>query len=160
MNKKLRRLMQPNLALFFVVMALFCAAAVALQEYILAVAEGCATLLLLGCYQWLSVRRRRALADYVQAKGAVFCPHTWSNGVGLLANLHMACAVSDAEYLEYPFDPPVWTVDRRDYIIREEDRVLVDQDGYMHVPQKPGLGFEPDAEALKEYEIRDFYVGE
>ena len=59
--------MQPNLALFFVVMALFCAAAVALQEYILAVAEGCATLLLLGCYQWLSVRRRRALADYVQA---------------------------------------------------------------------------------------------
>ena len=30
MNKKLRRLMQPNLALFFVVMALFCAAAVAL----------------------------------------------------------------------------------------------------------------------------------
>ena len=26
MNKKLRRLMQPNLALFFVVMALFCAA--------------------------------------------------------------------------------------------------------------------------------------
>ena len=67
MNKKLRRLMQPNLALFFVVMALFCAAAVALQEYILAVAEGCATLLLLGCYQWLSVRRRRALADYVQA---------------------------------------------------------------------------------------------
>lgn len=68
MNKKLRRLMQPNLALFFVVMALFCAAAVALQEYILAVAEGCATLLLLGCYQWLSVRRRRALADYVQAR--------------------------------------------------------------------------------------------
>lgn len=67
MNKKLRRLMQPNLALFFVVMALFCAAAVALQEYILAVAEGCATLLLLCCYQWLSVRRRRALADYVQA---------------------------------------------------------------------------------------------
>ena len=96
----------------------------------------------------------------MQAKGAVFCPHTWSNGVGLLANLHMACAVSDAEYLEYPFDPPVWTVDRRDYIIREEDRVLVDQDGYMHVPQKPGLGFEPDMDALKEYEIRDFYVGE
>ncbi len=27
-----------------------------------------------------------------------FRPHTWSNGVGLLANLHMACAVSDAEY--------------------------------------------------------------
>ena len=53
----------------------------------------------------------------------------------------MACAVSDAEYLEYPFDPPVWTVDRRDYILKEEDRVLVDKDGYMHVPQKPGLGF-------------------
>lgn len=41
-----------------------------------------------------------------------------------------------------------------------EDRVLVDKDGYMHVPQKPGLGFEPDEEALKEYEIKDYYVGE
>ena len=104
--------------------------------------------------------RTKKIADYVQSKGAVFCPHTWSNGVGLLANLHMACAVSDAEYLEYPFDPPVWTVDRRDYILKEEDRVLVDKDGYMHVPQKPGLGFEPDKEALKEYEIKDYYVGE
>ena len=104
--------------------------------------------------------RTKKIADYVQSKGAVFCPHTWSNGVGLLANLHMACAVSDAEYLEYPFDPPVWTVDRRDYILKEEDRVLVDKDGYMHVPQKPGLGFEPDEEALKEYEIKDYYVGE
>lgn len=104
--------------------------------------------------------RTKKIADYVQSKGAVFCPHTWSNGVGLLANLHMACAVSDAEYLEYPFDPPVWTVDRRDYILKEEDRVLVDKDGYMHVPQKPGLGFEPDEEALREYEIKDYYVGE
>lgn len=69
-------------------------------------------------------------------------------------------ALKVAEYLEYPFDPPVWTVERRDYIIREEDRVLVDQDGYMHVPQKPGLGFAPDEEALKEYEIKDFYIGE
>ena len=38
--------------------------------------------------------------------------------------------------------------------------ILVDKDGYMHVPQKPGLGFEPDEEALKEYEIKDYYVGE
>ena len=103
-----------------------------------------------------ALRERRRLRTIYRPRARCSAP----NGVGLLANLHMACAVSDAEYLEYPFDPPVWTVERRDYIIREEDRVLVDQDGYMHVPQKPGLGFAPDEEALKEYEIKDFYVGE
>ncbi|EEQ57256.1 hypothetical protein CBFG_00966 [Clostridiales bacterium 1_7_47FAA] len=51
-------------------------------------------------------------------------------------------------------------MDRRDYILREEDRVLIDKDGYMHAPQKPGLGFEPDEEALREYEVKEYYVGE
>lgn len=59
--------MQPNMALFFVAMALFCVASAVLKQYILAAAEGCVTLLLLGCYQWLSIRRRRALSEYVQA---------------------------------------------------------------------------------------------
>lgn len=90
----------------------------------------------------------------------ILSPHLvqWSGPSGPIST--WPGAVSDAQYLEYPFDPPVWTVDRRDYILREEDRVLIDKDGYMHAPQKPGLGFEPDEEALREYEVKEYYVGE
>lgn len=67
MNHKLRRLTQPSLALYFAVMGIFCAAAVVLQYYALAIGEIVVTLLLLVGYQWSNARRKRALTDYVQA---------------------------------------------------------------------------------------------
>ena len=48
---------------------------------------------------------------------ASFSPHTWSNGLGLLANLHLALAVSTCPYLEVPFDPPAWTPAQRDWLL-------------------------------------------
>ena len=48
-------------------------------------------------------RRIAALADLC---GRTFSPHTWSNGLGLLANLHLALAVSTCPYIEVPLDPP------------------------------------------------------
>ena len=48
-------------------------------------------------------RRIAALADL---HGRTWSPHTWSNGYGLLANLHAALAFSTCPYVEVPFDPP------------------------------------------------------
>ena len=45
MNKKLRRLVQPGMVMYFVVMALFCVAALVLRHYVLAAAEAGVTLL-------------------------------------------------------------------------------------------------------------------
>ena len=45
MNKKLHRLMQPNMLLYFAVMVLFSVAAVVLGQYYLAVGEAAVTLL-------------------------------------------------------------------------------------------------------------------
>src|SRR5918997_1784764 len=59
-------------------------------------------------------RRIAALADLC---GRAFSPHTWSNGLGLLANLHLACAVSTCPYVEVPFDPPAWSPERRDWLL-------------------------------------------
>ena len=59
-------------------------------------------------------RRIAALADLC---GRAFSPHTWTNGFGLLANLHLAAAVSTCPYIEVPFDPPGWTPDRRDWLL-------------------------------------------
>jgi D-galactarolactone cycloisomerase len=100
----------------------------------------------------------KKIADLVQGHGAWFSPHTWTNGIGLLANLHLAAAVSHCPYLEFPYDPPAWTLERRDYI--QKERLMINADGYLVVPEKPGLGIELDEESLKRYEIHHVYVGE
>lgn len=99
------------------------------------------------CGGVLGVRRT---AELVQTAGAWFSPHTWTNGIGLLANLHLSLAVSHCPYLEFPYDPPTWSIGRRDYMIKAEDRPMIDDQGRLHLPNKPGLGFELDEAALKE----------
>ena len=59
-------------------------------------------------------RRIAALADLC---GRMFSPHTWSNGLGLLANLHLALAVSTCPFIEVPHDPPGWSPERRDWLL-------------------------------------------
>ena len=84
--------------------------------------------------------RGRELAERVTARGHLFTPHTWTNGIGLLANLHLAAAVGGGPYLEYPYDPPGWTPERRDFMLAEP--VRVDSEGFLTIPDRPGLGFE------------------
>ena len=91
-------------------------------------------------------RRVSALAD---AHGSVWSPHTWSHGHGLLANLQVALAVSACPYLEVPYDPPAWTPERRDFPL--EPAVDVTADGTISAPPGPGLGAEPDLEALERW---------
>ena len=59
-------------------------------------------------------RRIAALADL---HGRTWSPHTWSNGYGLVANLHVACAFSTCPYIEVPYDPPAWSAARRDFLL-------------------------------------------
>jgi len=70
-------------------------------------------------------------------RGLQYSPHTWSNGIGLLVNLHAFAAWENREFLEYPFEPPGWTPARRDGLI---PTITVGSDGTIPVPQAPGLG--------------------
>jgi len=89
--------------------------------------------------------RMRALADVLRPAGKHFTPHTWSNGIGLLANAHVAAGVGAGPYLEFPYDPPTWTIERRDFMLTEPVRA---QGGYLTIPRRPGLGFEPNLEVF------------
>ena len=84
--------------------------------------------------------RAKELALRVLERGRWFTPHTWTNGIGLLANLHLTVAVGGGPYIEFPYDPPGWTPARRDFMLAEP--VRVDADGCLAVPRRPGLGFE------------------
>jgi L-alanine-DL-glutamate epimerase-like enolase superfamily enzyme len=101
----------------------------------------------------------KRIAGWVQNKDTWFSPHTWSNGIGMMANLHLTCAVSKCPFLEFPYDPPAWTVERRDYMLRADDRLMIDNHGFLHIPDKPGLGCELDEDALVQYKVKHMVAG-
>jgi L-alanine-DL-glutamate epimerase-like enolase superfamily enzyme len=91
----------------------------------------------------------RDVAALVLAKGRWFTPHTWTNGIGLLANLHVAAGVGGGPFIEVPYDPPGWTPERRDAFLAEPIRP--DRDGMLRVPSAPGLGIALDEAAIARY---------
>ena len=95
--------------------------------------------------------RAREVAERALAAGRWFTPHTWTNGIGLLANLHLAAGVGGGPFLELPYDPPGWTPARRDFMLAEPLRP--DPDGYLAVPERPGLGIELDEDAVDRYTV-------
>ena len=95
--------------------------------------------------------RARRIAGVAEELGRMWSPHTWSNGYGLLANLHAALAFSTCPYLEVPLDPPAWSAERRDWLL---PTVLeVSADGTISPPPGPGLGVVPDFDALERFRI-------
>ena len=94
----------------------------------------------------------RTVAEIAQARNHWFTPHTWTNGLGLLANLHVAAGVGGGPYLEFPYDPPGWTEQRRDFFLSRP--VLIDSGGYLTVPAAPGLGAEIDEVAVARWALR------
>ena len=86
------------------------------------------------------------IARETQGRGAVYSPHTWGDGLVLLANLHVAAAVSHAPFIEYPYDPPHWTPERRDFILPAP---LHASDGHVTLSDEPGLGVSLDWDTLE-----------
>lgn len=93
----------------------------------------------------------RRVAEAALAVGTVWSPHTWTTGLGLLANLHAALAFSDGEFLEFPYDPPFWTAARRDFMLPEP--IEVSEAGTVRPPTGDGLGVVPDLDYLERYRV-------
>jgi len=91
----------------------------------------------------------RRVAELALAKGHWYSPHTWTNGIGLLANLHVAAGVGGGPFIEFPYDPPGWTPERRDFMLAEPLRPGAD--GVLRVPQMPGLGAVLDEVAIRRF---------
>ncbi len=97
----------------------------------------------------LGISGARTLADLALRRNRWFTPHTWTNGIGLLANLHVCAGVGGGPMIEFPYDPPGWTPERRDFMLAEP--VTVGADGLVRVPDAPGLGVRLDEEAVAFY---------
>ena len=93
--------------------------------------------------------RTRTVAELALARNRWFTPHTWTNGIGLLANLHVVAGVGGGPFVEFPYDPPHWTPERRDFMLAEP--VRPDAAGLLHVPPRAGLGVVLDDVAMRRY---------
>jgi L-alanine-DL-glutamate epimerase-like enolase superfamily enzyme len=87
----------------------------------------------------VGVSRALELGRRVIARDRWFTPHTWTNGIGMLVNLHVVAAARGGPFVEFPYDPPGWTPERRDFMLAEPITV---EEGYLTISDKPGLGFE------------------
>jgi D-galactarolactone cycloisomerase len=73
-------------------------------------------------------------------------PHGWNTAIGLAADLQLVAALPVARYVEYLTPTPYI-----DELITQPFQP--DADGFLQIPEKPGLGIELNREALKRYGI-------
>ncbi|HVX46843.1 MAG TPA: mandelate racemase/muconate lactonizing enzyme family protein [Mycobacteriales bacterium] len=84
-----------------------------------------------------------AVARYAESCGVRFVNHTFTSQLALSASLQPFAATEGL--CEYPVDPaPLAQVASR-------DRIEPDANGQVHLPERPGLGIEPDPAALRPY---------
>jgi L-alanine-DL-glutamate epimerase-like enolase superfamily enzyme len=87
----------------------------------------------------------RRVAHLAEAHGLVFSPHTWTNGMGLIANAHLVAGLGCAPFLEFPYDPPQWSLDRRDFAMSAP---FAAKDGWLTLTDAPGMGYQVDEARL------------
>jgi len=97
------------------------------------------------------ISEMRRIAAIASVWNLQVMPHV-SCGCGydirVVATLHVMASITNAMYLCYPaYDTPL-----RTELLKEPPRVV---DGYLEVPQKPGLGIEFDEEALARYSVEE-----
>jgi L-alanine-DL-glutamate epimerase-like enolase superfamily enzyme len=111
-----------------------------------------------GCYDWYQpdavmvggIAESMKIIEVIRAGGAVYTPHTWTNGIGFAINLAVfaASGFRDGGHLEYPIDPPGWVPHARDGLLTKP---FLHEGGKLKIPDGPGLGFEIDRSALRRY---------
>lgn len=84
-------------------------------------------------------------ADYATAKGVRFVNHTFTSHLALSASLQPYAGLSGDEICEYPLSPKPLAVDLT------SNHLHRDADGFVSVPNAPGLGIEINRSAVRRY---------
>jgi len=92
------------------------------------------------------IRETKYIADYGAEHGMPTVLHFAGSPIGLMANLHAAASIKTFLCLENHFiDLPWW----KDLVTGLDEPLL--ENGYMKVPEKPGLGVDLNEEVVKEH---------
>jgi D-galactarolactone cycloisomerase len=94
----------------------------------------------------------RHIAALAHAHGVQVNPHVWGSAVGQAASLQWIAALPAAHH-SLNAQQPLLEFDTSSHPFREHltDAPLRHKDGWVEVPQRPGLGIEVSREVLKKY---------
>src|SRR6266581_286981 len=124
------------------------------HEFKLLVDRGCYDILQPDAVLSEGVYQVRKIAALAEAAGRLVAPHTWTNGVGLLANLHLVASISNASWFEFPHEPPGWPSSALSQML--VSKPWIDGDGYVTVPERPGFGCELDEELIEHHTVASY----
>jgi gluconate/galactonate dehydratase len=92
----------------------------------------------------------KKIGDLAQEHGVSMALHMAGTPLSTMAAVHCAAATENFIALEHHFaDLPFW-----DDFIKGVPKPII-QDGYIPVPEKPGLGFEINEETIREHLVAD-----
>ncbi|MHA1266858.1 MAG: mandelate racemase/muconate lactonizing enzyme family protein [Candidatus Helarchaeota archaeon] len=94
----------------------------------------------------------RKIAAMCEAFCKNFIPHCWNTGLAIAASLQVIGAIPNCDWLEYPYAPPSWIPEVRDAILQEP--IIIDKQGYVKIPNKPGLGVELNWDVIEKYRVK------
>ena len=95
--------------------------------------------------KWGGIGGGLDVARYASQRGVAYCPHWLAGGVGLAASLHALAAGGIAQsYAEIDANPNP---------LRELVFPMRIEDGYVTLPDVPGLGVDPDLRELARFAI-------
>jgi len=92
------------------------------------------------------ILKGKLIAGLAEIHGLQFAPHTWNDGIGFAANVHLL-ACTNPSWCEYPIEPPGWSIQTRDFLLAEP---LTAEDGAVAPPTDPGLGIDLDWDLVDE----------
>ena len=87
----------------------------------------------------------KLVADHAAKKNVRFVNHTFTTHLALSASLQPYAGIESDWICEYPFEPAALAAEFT------TTRLEPDAEGRIHVPDRPGLGIEPDTKALQKY---------
>jgi len=94
----------------------------------------------------IGLKKIAEIADYF---GVQIVPHVLSTTIFPLdfaAAIHTLVTVENCPIVEFPYDPPILTANTIQSFVKEPFKV--DEDGYIKLSDKPGLGVEIDEDKL------------
>jgi L-alanine-DL-glutamate epimerase-like enolase superfamily enzyme len=87
----------------------------------------------------------KQVADYAAATGVRYVNHTFTTHLALSASVQPYAGLEAHELCEYPVEASSLAQELTG------TRLLPDGNGLIALPEKPGLGIEPDVQAIRKY---------
>ena len=87
----------------------------------------------------------KAVADYARTNNVTYVNHTFTSHLALSASLQPFAGIENDVICEYPVEPKQLALDIT------TGHLLPDAQGQINVPERPGLGLEPNTAGLKSY---------